>query len=462
MNVGIAMDAQFSGSKKRPGAERHLRSLAAKCDRATAGVIQLQEISPSWIEFFMSALPGRYALVPRDDDAKENYLATMYDSTQWQLESSRSYKPVAQNQTGKNFIHRRCLISNFRRPGGPGTFMAVNWHALDGKWGFGNDPLIQKERMVKRIIEECYRVETHALANAQGNNSSEFPWVITGDFNKITDRSCRKLLDELPSWSLATDGNFRDHYVTNVVPNEEVDFQFHDAMDGQHCGFHMIVPHASAPVPARGNQPSSTASASSGPFIVGGLAPLMRARPYWSFRDAVDFLQPMPRPSTPRPGEATAAAEPEPRAKIARLTPNAERLAEEVIAKADESRRILAEEESDSSISESATPSAAPAPVIARGDQAASSSAGPALASTCVPQRRVPDPAPPPAVLLPDKVSRILITNSGLSPPTYSALVAAQGNAPSPRIPVSLRVVFSCCFLHPALPFLSHISRSCS
>jgi hypothetical protein len=105
MNIGMPLDAIHSSKKKRPIAEEHLRTFAEKCTKVGAGVIQLQEISPLWLTFFLSALPAWYVQVPRDDDAIANYVATVFDSRQWKLESSRSYKPLSSEVTGKNFIH---------------------------------------------------------------------------------------------------------------------------------------------------------------------------------------------------------------------------------------------------------------------------------------------------------------------------------------------------------------------
>ena len=236
-NGGLNQDRTNSGKRKKPHTEQHLRDFAAKVRACNADVVNLQEFSPAWAKHLLSQL-SEYEMVPlcHGEELRENYLVTFFRSRTMVLLSSDAVAPFDESR-GQNLRDRRALAMTFKKKPTGELCRVMNWHAVDGKWTWTGAE--QKEAAVRTLVEVNHRAEIGVLASAQDKDPQFLPWVFTGDFNKITNRSCQHVLDSLPAtYHLASDGNFRDHYITNFDQAAVTcDFDFHASPDGQHSAF---------------------------------------------------------------------------------------------------------------------------------------------------------------------------------------------------------------------------------
>ena len=118
-----------------------------------------------------------------------------------QLDNDEEMAPFEPTR-GVNLCNRRALAMTFTHKPSKQACRVVNWHAVDGKWAWVGDAKASikgKEDAVRRIVQNCHDTEMAVLAKAQDNDNVEYPWVVTGDFNKITNNSCEHVLNSLPA-----------------------------------------------------------------------------------------------------------------------------------------------------------------------------------------------------------------------------------------------------------------------
>ena len=238
-NGGFTTDDTRTSSKKKPVAEQHLREFAAKVIAAKADVVNLQECSPAWAKFLLAQM-SEYEMVPACTmpSLRANYLVSFFRSRIMQSDGGDEVSPFAQSR-GKHLRDRRALVMTFTHKPSRQLCQVVNWHAVDGKWSWPGKSLELKEEAVRRLVQNCHAVEVAVLAASQDKDNILFPWVMTGDFNKLTNYTCEHVLNSLPpNYNLSSRSNMRDHYITNADPEDLVcDFDVHSALDGQHSAF---------------------------------------------------------------------------------------------------------------------------------------------------------------------------------------------------------------------------------